>query len=331
MQKIAHGVAPEAPFSRRPIVAIAASCMMLTSACGVTTRGVSHIDASPSAVRQPSARAIPTAVPTVAGRGALAASDAYRQASGWGSAHTHADGHTTRTARRSTTPPRRSGTVAPAAAIGAASLSGPPGPAAPQARVAVDETSQQGDASRTLPRFLGSPQVGHIALDAPSFMTVGKGTPIRVVLGMRGPLGFGEGDAINDALPDSAASAPRIMEAHLSGAGFEIDAVSSARQAFPTRQPVEWTWLVTPRKAGRHELHLTVSGIASGNGAAAHRLFPTLDHTVEVGVTWSGRVHAFFETHPLWISAALAALLAAALWRYWRSRIKRRRWFHGRL
>lgn len=297
-------------------LAVIASCSVLMSACGVTVRGPAHIEAAHAVTSQASTEASATAIRRPEARGGLAALASYRKVSSPG---TEAEGGAhARPANRASA--HRAG-AAPADAIGTFPQPGAADSTPSYARAGVDQATLQ-----SLPD--GS-ELTHIALDVPSSMTLDKSTLIRVVLGRRGPQGtLRDSDTADDALPDRAP--PRLMEARLSGSGFEIDALTSARQAYPMRQPTQWTWRVTPKKAGRQELHLTVSAIAGGDGSA-QRLFPTLDHSVEVGMTWSDRGRAFLESHSLWVWAMSAVLLAAALWRYARRRARRRLWFRGSL
>jgi hypothetical protein len=301
-------------------LAVIASCSVLMSACGVTVRGSAHIEAAHSVTSQASTVPSATAIRRSEARGGLAALASYRKVSSPGFPGTEAEGGAhARLANRASA--HRSGAAAPADAIGTFPQPGAADSAPSYARAGVDQVTLQ-----SLPD--GS-ELTHIALDVPSSMTLDKSTLIRVALGRRGPQGtLSDNGTADDALPDRAA--PRLMEARLSGSGFEIDALTSARQAYPMRQPTQWTWRVTPKKAGRQELHLTVSAIAGGDGSA-QRLFPTLDHSVEVGMTWSDRGRAFLESHSLWVWAASAVLLAAAIWRYARRRARRRLWFRGSL
>ena len=330
MQKTACDAASAALLARSLIAASLALCATLMSACGVTTRSVAHVDAGSPALRQSSAHASAASVRTPERRGALAGAGAAGtlSASGFSTASSESDA----TRRRATVRPQARSVVRASTAPEplASAVAADAGPL--EAPVARDPESSGHDTTFELQRLLDSVVLGHIALDVPTAMTVDQKTLIRVVLGMRPAMDSShERDTASDSSPDGGASVSRIMEARLSGSSFLIDPVTPERQAFAARQSAEWTWLVTPKQAGRQQLHLTVSGAPGGDDSAMRRLFPTLDHTVEVGLTWRDRIRAFVEMHPLGLWAAAAALLLAVLWRRSRSRMKRRRWFHGKL
>jgi hypothetical protein len=84
-----------------------------------------------------------------------------------------------------------------------------------------------------------------------------------------------------------------LMEARLSGQGFEIRAVTPERQPVATNQPTTWTWDVKATGGGEQNLYLSLNAIFEGAGPEKTRAVTTFNKTVQVKVTW----RKFFATN----------------------------------
>ena len=74
------------------------------------------------------------------------------------------------------------------------------------------------------------------------------------------------------------------VEARLTGAAFDIRAITPELQAISAEMPTEWQWEVTPKQEGKQRLFLAVNAIL-GNGADERkRSIRTFDRTIEVEV-----------------------------------------------
>jgi hypothetical protein len=170
--------------------------------------------------------------------------------------------------------------------------------------------------------------VASIAFNVPTSMTLDRRTLIQLALGSTAAPG-------PDGMTRSATDAPQriaqYMEARLSGSDFQIEPVTADTQALGSAKATEWLWLVTPKKPGRHQLHLTVTAVADQGSAPVRRALPTFEHSVDVGVAWQDTVRRRAAPYADWLWAALWMSPLLLLWAYARWRRKHRRWFHGGL
>lgn len=99
------------------------------------------------------------------------------------------------------------------------------------------------------------------------------------------------------------------MEAHLTGLGFQVTAVTPELQAISQSEVTSWKWDVQATEPGHHRLHLTVTAIFDIGGSPTPRTIRTFDRTIEVKVTFSRRVVDFGRANWEWLWAALVVPL----------------------
>lgn len=110
----------------------------------------------------------------------------------------------------------------------------------------------------------------------------------------------------------------RFMRAELTGAGFNIAALSPASQEVLPDSVTTWTWDVIAQQGGQRALTLTtvVEG-CTAEGQCYPLRSTSRNYAVNVTVGWLGRAEDFLTAAPNWLKllagvlAALAALIAA--------------------
>jgi hypothetical protein len=155
-------------------------------------------------------------------------------------------------------------------------------------------------------------------------MIKGQATEITLVL---------RTDFTGEGLPEQAAEAfeglqgevrqqrakiANIMSARLRGRDFEVDPAGMQERTVTWRQPVEWSWYVTPKSGGegkRLELELFAHIVNPQGEMQPPVLIKTLDATIDVDVRtldWLIEQARTFE--PIYgIAAAIIGLLTAML------------------
>lgn len=115
------------------------------------------------------------------------------------------------------------------------------------------------------------------------------------------------------------------MSADLLGDGFKIEALSERSQEIPPDSQATWQWNVTPTAGGTH--NLTLKTIVEGEvGGKRYALTNTQEvRTVEVKVSWLGRLWDFLSGLPEWLKVigAIGGPLAAVIYGF---HLVRRAW-----
>ena len=86
-----------------------------------------------------------------------------------------------------------------------------------------------------------------------------------------------------------------LMEARLSGTGFQISPVTPEVQAVSWNEITEWKWDVVPNRPGRHNLYLTLTAIINVEGSTMPRRIRTFNKTIEVEVSSWQVAFKFFQ------------------------------------
>lgn len=106
------------------------------------------------------------------------------------------------------------------------------------------------------------------------------------------------------------------MEATLYGDNFTITNPTQ-RKLISQNGATEWDWDVTPTKAGRQKLHLTLNAIVTYKDSEKPLEIKTFHEFIEVNVTNTQRFYAFgtmIGSHLQWIVPSLLIPLALWLW-----------------
>ena len=111
-----------------------------------------------------------------------------------------------------------------------------------------------------------------------------------------------------------------IMEARLTSDGFDVTAVSEAKQTLAEDQTARWAWNIKPKEPGTHSLHLVVLA-PMPDGSAPPSQVALLNKEIEVTVTWWWLLDRYWEKYWKWILGGLgSALVSAVAWAFKRKR-----------
>lgn len=105
------------------------------------------------------------------------------------------------------------------------------------------------------------------------------------------------------------------MEARLTGAAFQITAITPEEQAVGSIERVNWKWDVTPTTSGQHPLHLTLSALVLVDGNTTRRAIQTFDKTIIVNVTPTQLVENFVKNNWQWLWATILLPIAGGIWK----------------
>jgi prepilin-type N-terminal cleavage/methylation domain-containing protein len=120
------------------------------------------------------------------------------------------------------------------------------------------------------------------------------------------------------ALAEATAMPIRIapeMEVRLTGDAFEIQPVTSMRQAVGKSEPVEWTWTVMPKKGGSQTLMLAVDAVLTPtDGQPVARSLRVLEQPIEVEITTLEQAQSFIVGN--WQFVLGTILIPFGVWRW---------------
>lgn len=143
-----------------------------------------------------------------------------------------------------------------------------------------------------------------VAFDVPKAMQLDDTSEVKLILGP----GHDLKELIATLNKDAEGANIRItdrMEAHLSGTGFQITAVTPELQAVSRADITSWQWDVKATEPGHHPLHLTLTAIFDLGGSLTPRAMKTFDRTIEVNVTFGRKIADFGRGNWQWLWATL--------------------------
>lgn len=168
----------------------------------------------------------------------------------------------------------------------------------------------------TVDDLLASMDSAAIAFNAPTSLTIDETRQVQLLLGVGETV-----EELESALREEGErlggeiQASRLMEARLTGRGFEILAITPEVQAVSKLQRTEWKWDVRAREGGPQALHLTLTALLEVDGQRTQRALRTFDRTIDVEVTLGQRLGGFLQGNWQWLWAAVLVPLAGWLWR----------------
>lgn len=163
-----------------------------------------------------------------------------------------------------------------------------------------------GPIGNEIDRIIEGLQFGNIAFNSPTELTVGETAVIQLLIS--------GGRPIQDLKQEITALGERegarirvseVVEARLTGLGFEIQAISDERQPVGQAGTTRWSWEIEPTKDGPLRLHLTVSAIVNVRGEQSMYTIQTFERTMQVDVRWSDRVSGFVGDNWQWLWTAI--------------------------
>jgi len=169
-----------------------------------------------------------------------------------------------------------------------------------------------------LDRVLGGWTTGNIAFNVPTTMRLGQTYPIHLLLSPRKSVEELQQELLSAThegiLQGAQISIAPVMEARLTGQGFEITAVTPERQTVSPEANTDWQWDVTPKNGGTGVLHLTLSAILNVNNGSLPHAIQTFDREITVQVTWAQRLSGFVGTNWQWLGTVIVVPLGGWLW-----------------
>ncbi len=168
---------------------------------------------------------------------------------------------------------------------------------------------------------------GRIVFNIPnSIMEVGQSSTIQLLLDLAKPVEELEKMITESGVVEShEIKVSEIMEARLTGAGFQITAITPEEQPISTQATTEWKWDIKAMEKGPQRLHLTLSAIIRLQGQKLTRSLRTFDKVIEVKVSWGKRISSFIGKNWQWLWAALIIPAVSWLWKRRQNAKKRRR------
>lgn len=151
-----------------------------------------------------------------------------------------------------------------------------------------------------------------VAFNAPKSLRLGEPQEIELLLSMKDPIADLK-DKVNEA-GERIGAVIRIsdrMEAHLTGSGFKIEAVTPEVQSVSSSDITAWKWDVEATETGRQRLHLTLNAILDVRGTSSERTVRTFERTVAIDVSLSARMITFVQDNWQWLWTAILFPVAA--------------------
>ena len=168
----------------------------------------------------------------------------------------------------------------------------------------------------SIDNYLASMASANIAFNVPQTINLYETALIKLKLSLQKSI-----DELREALTAEGKREGAIvkvsnrMEARLTGANFQITAITSEEQAVGSIGEVEWKWEIKPTTSGKHNLHLTLTALFSVDGESTRKTIRTFDKTIEIEVTPAQLVLKFLENNWQWLWAAILLPIVGWGWK----------------
>ena len=168
-------------------------------------------------------------------------------------------------------------------------------------------------------RILAHLETANIAFNCPEKIHLNETAKIELLLSLK--------ETVNELIQEVTAKGNKQgahvkvssqMEARLTGANFQISAISPEEQAVGTVDTVQWEWEVKPLATGRQQLHLTLTAVFKVDGTTTRRAIRTFDQKIDVEVQLQQTLTEFIAKNWQWLWAAILVPIAGLLWKRWR-------------
>lgn len=199
-----------------------------------------------------------------------------------------------------------------------------PAPVAGDGDVAEPEPEPKGPP--TVDEVLANLGLGNLAFNPPAYMQMQEKKIVHLILSSTDSAA-----ALKAELPEEdqgtakTATGVRVaprMEATLTGAGFQVEALTPVEQAVSRVTQTKWSWAVIPTEPGKQYLHLALSARIEVEGKDVPFVVRTFERQIEVKVTIEQEVSAFIGAHWQWLWSTL--LVPMAVW-WWGQRGRKKR------
>jgi len=205
-----------------------------------------------------------------------------------------------------------------------------PGPMGDEPIVPADTFSEESFLSR-VDSILSGTYSGNIAFNVPdTVMSVGAAAGVQLLLSATQTLDSLEKQVKYSGTVEShAVRISDIMEAKLTGDGFDIIAVNPERQAVSAHEETEWKWEIKAIEPGPQQLHLTLNMILSYDGEMIPRVIKSFDRNIMIRVSFRQRIAAIFHDHWEKLWTLIFIPIIGGFWKYVKARKKKSRERHA--
>ena len=165
---------------------------------------------------------------------------------------------------------------------------------------------------------LPSTRAGQLLVNLPLSLTVGEAAPVEVRLRQGVTTDLRAGLRDRSTAEVTVLPLASRMAVGLTGAAFAIVPLTPAAQDVSTANVTTWRWQVTPDRAGRQTLTLTLAAADVPGAAGERRRLPVHEKPVTVVVRRSRRA-----TRRRWLAVPTAIAAGGVLAWQWRRRWRR--------
>jgi hypothetical protein len=156
----------------------------------------------------------------------------------------------------------------------------------------------------------------NVAFNAPSTLRLDEPAVIQLLLsGRRSIRQLKEQITALGRREGARIVATDLMEAHLVGSGFKIEAITPTVQPASGAGATEWKWEVEPTKAGTRRLYLTLSALLELEGKQSVYTVRTFERRLDVRVPLRERLSGFAGRNWQWLWTALLLPVGARMLR----------------
>ncbi len=157
---------------------------------------------------------------------------------------------------------------------------------------------------------------GNIAFNVPEKMKLETSSSIQLVLSPTSSIDELKEVIVAEGEKEGArVHISDLMEARLSGSGFQISPVTPETQAVSWNEITEWKWDVVPNRPGRHKLYLTLTALINVEGNTMPRRIRTFDKTIEIEVSSWQVAFKFFQDNWEWLWTLIIFPIGYWIWR----------------
>jgi hypothetical protein len=176
-------------------------------------------------------------------------------------------------------------------------------------------------------KILESLDWGNIAFNSPEEMNVGETTTIKLILSGNQSVQKIEATlkkdlGVEDEILGAKVKIAELMKADLNASelDFKIEPLSDKEQAVSTTESTEWIWKVTPKKAGKKDIHLRLSAIIKISDSTLPHTVKTFDKYINVKVTAAKMLSIFISDNWQWLWTTILIPLAPFIWNVYQKR-----------
>ena len=105
------------------------------------------------------------------------------------------------------------------------------------------------------------------------------------------------------------------MGANLKGSSFKITPITPEVQAISTSERTEWKWEVSPKRKGKHNLHLTIYALVEVDGVITPRQVKVYEKAIVVQVPIGYSIKTFVANNWQWLWMSILLPVGGFVWK----------------